>query len=207
MSERAPYSRVYWTIRADDRLDGIYCNNDHLSTWLRLLLAADMAWPAPADIPTSAKARSLAALEAAGVIQIMPGGLFTFHGLDSERGRRRDAAASSAVQRWGSGRIPDAYRTHTGRDASAMLAEPRLDETSNTPLTPLPEGGTTRANGTNPRAVAAALTRQANQAAKERKTRQHQRYIAYSRGKITEAQRIEMDEADTPLSKIPGWAS
>lgn len=75
------------------------------------------------------------------------------------------------------------------------------------PLPPPAGGGTPRSNGTNPRAVAAALTRQANQAAKERKTRQHQRYIAYSRGKITEAQRIEMDEADTPLSQIPGWAS
>ena len=75
------------------------------------------------------------------------------------------------------------------------------------PLPPPAGGGTPRSNGTNPRAVAAALTRQANLAAKERKARQHQRYIAYSRGKITEAQRIEMDEADTPLSKIPGWAS
>ncbi len=92
MSERAPYSRVYWTIRADDRLCGIYPNDRHLATWVRLLLAADMAWPAPADLPTSASKASLAALVSAGVIEILPGGLFSFHGLAAERGRRRVAA-------------------------------------------------------------------------------------------------------------------
>ena len=94
MSDRAPYSRVYWTIRNDARLREIYPNNGHLATWLRLLIAADMAWPAPADLPSSVNKRSLSTLVEAGVIELHDGGLFTFHGLDTERGRRKAFATS-----------------------------------------------------------------------------------------------------------------
>jgi len=92
MGERAPYSRIYWTVRSDDRLATIYPDDRHLATWVRLLIAADMAWPAPADLPGSVRRASLVALEAAGVIELLAGGLFRFHGLDTERGRRADAA-------------------------------------------------------------------------------------------------------------------
>ena len=92
MSERAPYSRVYWIVRRDPRLATIYGNDANFAAWTRLLIAADMAWPAPADIPASTKRAALKALEDAGVIEIIPGGLFRFHGLDAERGRRRAAA-------------------------------------------------------------------------------------------------------------------
>lgn len=71
------------------------------------------------------------------------------------------------------------------------------------PPTPTSGGnGSSRTNGTNPRAVAAALTRANEEAAKARKSRVQARYLAYSRGQITEAQRIDMDERDAPLSEI-----
>jgi hypothetical protein len=75
-----------------------------------------------------------------------------------------------------------------------------LEETT-TPIPP-PSGGR-RANGTNPRAVAAALTRQVNAAEAERKARRKARHIACLDGRLTEAQRLEMDERDAPLSEIP----
>lgn len=127
MSERAPYSRVYWTIRNDARLAAVYPSDANLAAWLRLLIAADMAWPAPADIPAGVNRRALRALEEAGVIEVR-GTMYTFHGLDTERGRRRDAAASSAGHRWGSGRDADGMRSDTGRNASR--AEPSRAETS-----------------------------------------------------------------------------
>lgn len=127
MSERAPYSRVYWTIRQDERLASIYPDDHLLATWLRLLIAADMAWPAPADIPRSVSAKSLEALKAAGVIEVT-GGLFTFHGLDSERGRRADAARASSAARTGSERDPNGKRT--GPERPPSLAEPSQDKPS-----------------------------------------------------------------------------
>lgn len=117
MSERAPYSRVYWTIRSDPRLEAIYPDNCHLATWLRLLIAADMAWPAPADIPASVNRKSLQALEAAGVIEVR-GSLFVFHGLDTERGARRAAAQASIAHRWNTERSTDVVRPNTGRITS-----------------------------------------------------------------------------------------
>ncbi len=128
VSERQPYSRVYWSIRSDERLATVYGNNDHLATWLRLLLAADMAWPAPADVPGSAGRRSLVALEAAGIIELLPGGLFRFHGLDGERGRRQESARLSAAYRTGTERRPNGDRSGTERLASRD--ETSLDEPS-----------------------------------------------------------------------------
>lgn len=93
MSERAPYSRVYWSVRNDARLATIYCDDHHWAAWNRLLLAADMSWPAPADLPANVRKASLATLVEAGVIERLAGGLFVFHGLDAERGRRRVAAS------------------------------------------------------------------------------------------------------------------
>ena len=127
MGERAPYSRIYWTVRSDDRLASIYPDDRHLATWVRLLIAADMAWPAPADVPGTARRASLAALEAAGVIELLPGGLFRFHGLDTERGRRADAARTSSGYRPVPERLPNGDRPVPGRDPLGDLAEKRRD--------------------------------------------------------------------------------
>ena len=96
----AKYSRVYWSVRDDDRFLGVYCNDAHLATWLRLLIAADAVWPHPADLPASARKASVSALKAAGLIEELPGGMYRVHGLDAERQRRADAARRSASFRW-----------------------------------------------------------------------------------------------------------
>ena len=117
MSERAPYSRIYWTVRSDPRLAAIYGNDANFAAWTRLLIAADMAWPAPADIPASTKRAALTALEQAGVVELLPGGLFRFHGLDAERGRRRSAAGGHAVPE------PDPLGDHLGTTRSPSREE------------------------------------------------------------------------------------
>lgn len=126
MGERAPYSRVYWTIRNDDRLKAVYPDDHLLATWLRLLIAADMAWPAPADVPASVSKRLLSTLQDAGVIEVK-GGLFIFHGLDSERGRRSNTGRNAAAARWSS---PNADRTDTERSPNGMLDETSKDKHS-----------------------------------------------------------------------------
>jgi hypothetical protein len=68
---------------------------------------------------------------------------------------------------------------------------------------PPPSGGSPRANGTNPRALAAEISRRANAAEAERKARRKARHVAYLDGRLTEAQRLEMDERDAPLEEVP----
>jgi hypothetical protein len=126
MSER-PYSRVYWEVRADPRFVDIYSNNDHLATWLRLLIAADMAWPAPADVPASCRKASLSALCDVGLVELLPGQLYRVHGLDRERNERSDKARASVMHRYND-RATTVVRPKDNRTTSR--AEPSLDEPS-----------------------------------------------------------------------------
>jgi hypothetical protein len=94
MTERAAYSRVYWSIVDDAKFAAIYDDDRHLATWLRLLLVADQSHPASANIPTGTRRASVAALSAAGLIDLGTGSRYRIHGLDAERERRRIAATS-----------------------------------------------------------------------------------------------------------------
>jgi hypothetical protein len=126
VSERQPYSRVYWSIRTDPKFEQIYGDDRHLATWLRLLIAADATWPAPADVPASARKLSVAALVEAKLIDLLPSGMFKVRGLDAERGRRRDAARDSADARYG--RTPNASHSQSERSPNGVLAEPSQAE-------------------------------------------------------------------------------
>lgn len=98
MSERAPYSRVYWSIVDDPKFVNIYGDDHHLATWLRLLMAADALWPASCPLPVTARKASITALAEAGLIDLLPFG-FKVRGLDAERGRRREAASRPPTKR------------------------------------------------------------------------------------------------------------
>lgn len=111
MAERAAYSRVYWSIIDDPKFESIYDSNDHLATWLRLLLIADQAWPAPAHLPRRASSASISALVKAGLLDIVGGGeRYKVHGLEAERQRRRSDA--------------ERIRTRSARDAERDTQEP-----------------------------------------------------------------------------------
>lgn len=91
MSERAAYSRVYWSIIDDPKFATIYDDDHHLAAWLRLLLIADQAHPASAHLPSNVRRASVKALADVGLVDLTAG-RYRIHGLDAERGRRREAA-------------------------------------------------------------------------------------------------------------------
>jgi hypothetical protein len=118
-----PYSRVYWKVRSDERFVGIYSDDHHFATWVRLLIAAEAAWPEPADIPSTARRASLRALSDAGIIVLLDAGLFRVHGLDAERMRRQERAATAASARWmltGPVSNADGMQTHPVSNADGM---------------------------------------------------------------------------------------
>ena len=108
MSERAPYSRVYWSIIDDPKFSDVFDDDRRLALWLRLLLMADQAYPASAHIPASAHRSSLGALVACGLVDLGTGGRFRIHGLDAERIRRSESGRNASAVRWQSERNANA---------------------------------------------------------------------------------------------------
>ncbi|HTR71890.1 MAG TPA: hypothetical protein VMH41_16900 [Mycobacteriales bacterium] len=94
MSERAAYSRVYWSIIDDEKFANVYDDDRALATWLRLLLVADQAWPASAHVPANVNRKALMILSLAGLVDFdqRGGARYRIHGLDAERTRRKEAA-------------------------------------------------------------------------------------------------------------------
>jgi hypothetical protein len=134
-----PYVRVYYSILEDERFATIYLNDHHLAWWLRLLLTADAMYPAPAPIPRRVNPRSLTALVDCGLVELVSGDCYRIHGLQAERERRSYQGIAGASARWG-GRNANALPTQSERNANGvrpgnangMLAEPSLDEPSQT---------------------------------------------------------------------------
>ena len=123
------------------------------------------------------------------------------------RSRKRNAAANAAAN----GEVtptltPDVTEDPRAGDDARVATRPQRRgdgyQETETPIPP-PSGGSPRSNGTNPRALAAEITRRANAAEAERKARRKTRHVAYLDGRITEAQRADMDERDAPLEEIP----
>lgn len=119
MSERAPYSRVYWSIVDDEKFVTVYDNDAHLAAWLRLLLIADQAHPASAHLPTNVRKASVKALANVGLIDVT-GGRYRVRGLDAERRRRRDAATTGPT------RDPNGTPTGSKRDPSGTQTVPHV---------------------------------------------------------------------------------
>lgn len=107
MSERQPYSRVYWSIIDDPKFAAIYDDDRHLAAWLRLLIAADQTFPASAHIPSGCQRASVKALVDCGLVDVS-GRRYRIHGLDAERAKRTDSARNAAASRWHPGRNADA---------------------------------------------------------------------------------------------------
>ena len=131
MTERA-YCRVYYSVKDDPKFETIFGDNNHLATWLRLLMAADAIWPASPDLPGSARKASVQALVSAELVDLLPMGMYRIRGLDAERGARRDAARVSAGHRTPSERSPNAHRTPTSHSEPSQ-AEPSQAEPSQPP--------------------------------------------------------------------------
>lgn len=119
-----PYSRVYWAIRDDEKFAGVYCNDRLLATWLRLLIAADMAWPASAVLYLGVSMPAVRTLAGVGLIDLGDGGRFRIHGLDKERQRRSDYGRSAIAQRWNRPSGPDTTEDDDGMAGSPARMPP-----------------------------------------------------------------------------------
>lgn len=121
MSERAPYSRVYWSITDDPRFADVYGDDAALALWLRLLMSADAMWPGSAPLPRSARPKALGRLVEAGIVELVGMDHYRIHGLDNEREKRKAAATT---------RGPSGDRSVTVRVPNGDLAKPSLAEPS-----------------------------------------------------------------------------
>lgn len=122
MSERRPYSRIYWEVMDDPRFAAVYDDDGAFALWVRLLMTADALWPSAAPLPRGAKPKALSKLVDAGIVDLAPGNRYRIHGLDNERERRKALATT---------RGPDADRTVTGRSPDGNLAKPSTSRAEN----------------------------------------------------------------------------
>lgn len=186
------YARLYHKFAYE--FPAIYGNDRLLAAWVRLLMVADASWPMRPPIPRSVPVRAWNTLVDCGLV-LPDGDTYTIRGLDAERTRRRDAGRTGAAKRWENERNAD-------RNANASaVAMPNRTEKSNTPLPPT--GGGRRADATNPRAISAQMTAANERRERERVDRRKARQRAYLDGRLTEAQRDEMNDRDADLSEIP----
>lgn len=86
-----------------------------LSTWLRLLIASDQAWPSAPVMPDAMRRADLAKLESAGLLAVGPAKQFALKGWQEEREGRAAAGKAGA-----SGRIANAQRSLGERTAIAL---------------------------------------------------------------------------------------
>ena len=94
------YSRVYHEALDDPKFLDVWDDDARLSLWVRLLVAADMAWPASATLPRSTRRSALASLVECGLVDLVSGDRYRIHGLDPERNARSNAARIAADVRW-----------------------------------------------------------------------------------------------------------
>ena len=140
-----PYSRVYWEAIDDTKFATVWDDDHALSAWLRLLVAADMAWPASATLYHGVRRTALKALVDAGLVDMQTGGRYRIHGLDKERQRRSDDARAAINTRWHGrsdgapaytdedyGRSSDGIPTYPNGSTERIPSqdEPRRDEQS-----------------------------------------------------------------------------
>lgn len=125
---RRPYSRVYWEVIDDPKFADVWDDDRAIASWLRLLLAADMAWPASAQVYHGVHRPSLDKLVRVGLVDLQPGSRYRIHGLDKERQARSGQAATAAAARWDEQPTgnADGMRPHPVSNAQGM---PSKDET------------------------------------------------------------------------------
>lgn len=123
MSERAPYSRVYWSVMHDEKFDGIREDPRLVGSWLLLLITADMAYPSPAYLLPTVARSAVARLSEAGLVDLLEGHRYRIHGLDAERERRRSLATTRGPSGTRPGDRPVPVRDPLGDQAKQSQAE------------------------------------------------------------------------------------
>ena len=96
MPSPEPFSRIYH--RLADEFPDIYDSPD-LACYIRLLVAADQAWPTSARWSGLVSKAALSRLAASSLV-IVDGSRYRIRGLDKERESRSESAAHAARIRW-----------------------------------------------------------------------------------------------------------
>lgn len=129
MSDRAPYSRVYWSVMDDSKFDGIREDVRLFGSWSLLLVVADMSYPAPAYVPRTIPKAAIARLSECGLIDLLAGHRYRIHGLESERTRRKVAATRDpSGSQLGPGRDPDGFQAETETVAKTRTSKDETDD-------------------------------------------------------------------------------
>lgn len=176
----------------------------------------DDAWPPflPYDQSAAEALAHVGLLDSKGLIPLK-----AWHGWFDPASERRDRSRDRWA-RYNAKRDPSTASVPRGSDA-VTASDSRGDDAatatsvrpsvptdrpsardSESPRPPTRRGGR-RADATNPRAVAAAERRAEEQVEADRRSRRSFRRRAYLDGRLTEAQRREMDGRDAPLDEIP----
>jgi hypothetical protein len=113
------YARFYYAEFMRDYPD-VYGDDAAFAAFLRLLTAAEMAWPTTPEIPRSIRAKGLRILTERGLVKVT-GHNFVLKGFVRERTQRSDSARNAAASRWHSDSNADA-------DANAMPKKKREEE-------------------------------------------------------------------------------
>jgi hypothetical protein len=115
---KRPYSRVYWEALDDPKFAHVWDDDHALAAWLRLLVAADMSWPASATLYHGVRRQAVRLLCDVGLVDMQTAGRYRIHGLDKEREVRSEWAATAARARH-SGNA-DGMRSQPERNAEGM---------------------------------------------------------------------------------------
>lgn len=137
MTASGPYSRIYHSVKDDERFAHVYPCDECWSLWSRLLIEADAAYPSPAPIPRSARKRPLAQLVKDGLVELLPHDLYRIHGMKAERDQRSESGRSGGIAS-GRSRAPKAIVERTpqqplnGQPERNEREETRRDEKNKT---------------------------------------------------------------------------
>lgn len=99
MSDQRRFCRVYYDDMLRDHAD-VWRDDALLSTWLRLLVAAEKAWPSWPEVPRSAKRRAVVRLIEAGMLSVTPDQHYELRGFKTDREMRAQSASYAAASRW-----------------------------------------------------------------------------------------------------------
>lgn len=144
--------RQYVRVYHDDLMadyGASWSDDAQLATWLRLLVIADKMWPTVAELPRSVRAKPLAGLVAARLVELVPPHGYRIRGHDAERRKRQESARTAAASRWDSGRTPDGT-------ADGMPSPSPRPSRADSDIPPPPAKRGRRKDETNPRAEGTA---------------------------------------------------
>lgn len=124
MSERQPYSRVYWSVMQDPKFDRVRGDMRAFGAWSLMLIVADMAYPSPAFVPPTVPKKALELLVEVGLVDLCDDPhLYRVHGLETERKARAASATRPHPKRDAVGsQDEDETRTRRGQAEPSRAA-------------------------------------------------------------------------------------